>query len=140
MAEHEGEADRIEENAAEAGVDDTFHQHVDGFTRPAKSGFQHREADLHAEDQEGRDERPGSVDGIDTSAAFSVLSAAYTLVKNMAVIAAMTTTLSHDTGQLCPPAWWRRTSATSVDEDARSVLSAFARKIKFLLSAGWISS
>ena len=58
VAEHEGEAEGVEENAAEAGVDDALHQHVDGLARAAEAGFEHGEADLHAEDQEGRDQRP----------------------------------------------------------------------------------
>ena len=55
----------IEQNAAEAGVDDAFHQHVDGFARAAEAGFEHREADLHAEHEERRDQRPDRVDRVD---------------------------------------------------------------------------
>ncbi len=62
VAEHEGEAEGVEENAAKAGVHDAFHQHVDGFTGAAEAGFQHGEADLHAEHQEGGDQRPDRVE------------------------------------------------------------------------------
>ena len=65
VAEHEGEADGVEEQAAETGVDDALHQHVDGFARAAEAGLEHGEADLHAEDEEGGDQRPHGVDGID---------------------------------------------------------------------------
>ena len=65
VAEHEGEADGVEENAAEAGVNDTLHQHVDRFARTAKASLKHREADLHAEDKERRNQGPRSVDRVD---------------------------------------------------------------------------
>src|SRR5450631_262362 len=65
MAKHEGEAKGIEEDAAEAGVNDAFHEDVDGFAGAAEPGFEHGEADLHSEDKKSRDERPNGVDGID---------------------------------------------------------------------------
>ena len=65
VAEHEREAEGVEENAAQAGVHHAFHQHVDGFTRAAEAGFQHGEADLHAEHEKCGDQRPHRVDGID---------------------------------------------------------------------------
>src|SRR5579864_9183850 len=39
MAEHEGEAEGVEQKAAKTSVDDTFHQHVDGLARTAEAGF-----------------------------------------------------------------------------------------------------
>src|SRR5215471_6880440 len=64
-AEHEGEAKCPEQQAAEAGVNYAFHQNVDGFARAAKSSFKHSEADLHAEHQECRDQRPHGIQWID---------------------------------------------------------------------------
>ena len=58
MGEHEGKTDGVEENAAKTGVHYAFHQHVDGFTGTTEAGFQHGESDLHAEHQEGGDQRP----------------------------------------------------------------------------------
>ena len=89
MAEHEGQPYSVKENAAEAGIDDALHQHVDGFARAAETGFKHGEADLHAENKKRRHERPGVLTGLTTSAAFTVLSAARTLVKKMPVKAVM---------------------------------------------------
>ena len=72
VTEHEREADGIEENAAEAGVHHAFHKHVYRFTGTAETGFEHREADLHAEHQEGGNQRPGGIDRIyDIPAAFT---------------------------------------------------------------------
>src|SRR5689334_22388063 len=65
VAEHEGKAEAVEQNAAETGVDDAFHQYVYGFAGAAEAGFEHGEADLHAENQKGRDQRPDGVDRID---------------------------------------------------------------------------
>ena len=65
VAEHEREADGVEQNAAEAGIHHAFHQHVYGFAGAAEAGFEHREADLHAEHQERRDQCPGGVDRVD---------------------------------------------------------------------------
>ena len=61
MSEHEGEAPCPEKNSAEAGVEDAFDEDVDGFTGAAEPGFEHREADLHAEDQKRRKKYPKSV-------------------------------------------------------------------------------
>ena len=71
VAEHEGKTDGVEENAAKAGVDHAFHQHVDGFARATEAGFQHREPDLHAEDEEGSDQVQAVLTGLTTSAAFT---------------------------------------------------------------------
>ena len=65
VAEHECEAEGIEQNAAKAGIDDAFHQHVDGLTGAAEARFQHGEADLHAEHEESGDQGPGSVHRVD---------------------------------------------------------------------------
>ena len=65
VAEHEGKAEGVEQNAAEAGVDDAFHQYVDGFAGAAESGFEHGEAHLHAEHEERRDQRPNRVERVD---------------------------------------------------------------------------
>ncbi len=65
VAEHEGEANGVEEQTAEAGVDDALHQHVDGLAGAAEACLQHGEADLHAEDEEGGDQRPDRVDWVD---------------------------------------------------------------------------
>ena len=54
MTEHERESDGIEENTAEAGIDDAFHQNVYGLTGAAETGLQHGESNLHAEYQERR--------------------------------------------------------------------------------------
>ncbi len=70
MAEHEGEANGIEENAAETRIYDALHQHVDGFTRAAETRLQHGEADLHTEDEERRDQCPCGVDGVDDVCGF----------------------------------------------------------------------
>src|ERR1700674_1332476 len=72
VAEHEGKADGIEENAAKTGIHNAFHEHIDGFARTTESGLQHGEADLHAENQEGGNQRPGSVDGIDDISGFDL--------------------------------------------------------------------
>ena len=64
-AEHEGKAPRPEGHAADAGVDDAFDQDVDRFARAREAGLEHHEADLHAEHQEGRDQRPDGVDCVD---------------------------------------------------------------------------
>src|SRR5262249_38687787 len=48
--EHEGKPPGIEQEPAEAGVDDAPHQNVHGLSRATKSGLEHGEARLHAED------------------------------------------------------------------------------------------
>ena len=70
VAEHEGEANGVEENAAETRIDDALHQHVDGFARSAETRFQHGEADLHAEDEERGDQCPCGVDWVDDVGGF----------------------------------------------------------------------
>ncbi len=40
-------------------------KHVDRFARAAEARLQHGESDLHAEDQEGGDQRPHGVDRVD---------------------------------------------------------------------------
>src|SRR3954468_13479073 len=61
VTEHECEANGVEENAAEACVDDALDQHVYGFTRATKASLEHGEADLHPEHQEGSYQRPHCV-------------------------------------------------------------------------------
>ena len=55
---------RIEQQSAQTRIDDTFHEHVDGLAGAAEARFEHREADLHAEHQEGRYQGPCRIDGI----------------------------------------------------------------------------
>src|SRR6266852_3721683 len=50
--EHEGEAPGIEEEPAQTRVHHALHEDVDGLPRAAEAGFEHREARLHAEDEE----------------------------------------------------------------------------------------
>ena len=61
MAEHESKAKGVEENTAEASVDNAFHQDVDGFARTAKASFEHGETYLHAEYKEGGKQGPNRV-------------------------------------------------------------------------------
>ena len=63
--EHEGEADRPEQDAADAGVGDAFDEDVHRLALAGEAGFEHDEADLHAEDEERGDQRPGGVDRVD---------------------------------------------------------------------------
>ena len=72
VAEHERKPDGIEEDATKTGVHNAFHEHVHGFARTTESGLQHGEADLHAENQEGSNQRPGRVDGIDDVSSFDL--------------------------------------------------------------------
>ena len=71
VTEHERKAECVEQNAAQACVDDTLHQHVHGFARAAETGFQHREADLHAEYEKRRDQSPAVLTGLTTSDALT---------------------------------------------------------------------
>ena len=65
VAEHEGKAEGEEEQAAEASVDDAFHQDIYGLARAAESGLQHGKANLHSEHQERSHQCPERVDRID---------------------------------------------------------------------------
>lgn len=67
MAEHEGEAEGIERQTAKAGIDDGLHQHVHRLAGAAKAGLQHGEADLHAEDKDGRHQSPDGIDGVNNN-------------------------------------------------------------------------
>ena len=58
VLEHEGKAPRPEGDAADAGVDDAFDEDVDRLARAREARFEHDEADLHAEHEERRDQRP----------------------------------------------------------------------------------
>ena len=64
MAEHEREAEGVEEHSAKTCVHNALHQHVHGFARAAESSFQHGETDLHAKHQECSHQRPDGVDRI----------------------------------------------------------------------------
>ncbi len=64
VLEHEGEANRPEEDAADTGVGDAFDEDVHRLALAREAGFEHHEADLHAEDQERRDQRPRRVDAL----------------------------------------------------------------------------
>ena len=65
VAEHERETEGEEEDAAETGIHDAFHQHVDGLARATEAGLEHGEADLHAKNQERSHQRPDRVERID---------------------------------------------------------------------------
>src|SRR3954452_6090658 len=70
MAEHESETECIEEKAAEASIDDAFHQYVHRFPRPAEAGLKHREANLHTKNKEGRNKSPHRINRVDYVVAF----------------------------------------------------------------------
>ena len=72
VCEHEREPDGVKQNAAEARVHHAFHENVHGFAGSAETGFQHRESDLHTEDQERGDQRPHGIDRVDDVVAFQV--------------------------------------------------------------------
>src|SRR5581483_11669524 len=74
VAEHERGTERVKEESAQTGVDDALHQHVHGLARAAEPGFEHGEAHLHSENEEGSDECPGSVDGVDDIRDFDLWS------------------------------------------------------------------
>jgi hypothetical protein len=61
-AEHEGEAERPEEQGAQARVDDALLKDVDHFTGPGEPRLEHHEAGLHEEHEERRGEGPRRVD------------------------------------------------------------------------------
>src|SRR5262245_22998221 len=64
-AEHEREAPGVEEQTTETRVDHALQQHVHRLAGARETGFQHGEAGLYPEDEEGRDERPDGVDRVD---------------------------------------------------------------------------
>jgi hypothetical protein len=64
MGEHECEADGIKQKSAKAGIHHAFDEHVHRLAGTAKAGFEHREADLHSEYEEGGNECPSRVDRI----------------------------------------------------------------------------
>src|SRR6185295_12104000 len=72
MAEHEGKAESVEKDPAQASVHDTLHQDVHGFSRSTKAGLQHGKPDLHAEDQERRNQSPDGVERVDNVVALEV--------------------------------------------------------------------
>ena len=64
-AEHEGEAERPEQQRAQARVDDALLEDVDDLTGPGEAGLEHHEAGLHEEHEERGDKGPGRVDAVD---------------------------------------------------------------------------
>ena len=70
VAKHEREAEGVEQQAAQAGVNHALHENVDRLTRTAEAGLQHGEADLHAEDQERRDQSPRGIDRVHSISGF----------------------------------------------------------------------
>ena len=72
VAKHEGEAEGVEQQAAQTRVNHAFHENVDRLTRTAEAGLQHGEAHLHAEDQERRDQGPRGVDRVHSISGFGL--------------------------------------------------------------------
>jgi hypothetical protein len=58
VCKHESKANGIKQDAAKACVNHAFHKDIHGFARPAEAGFEHREPNLHSENQEGSNQRP----------------------------------------------------------------------------------
>src|SRR6185369_12238654 len=52
VAEHERKTNGIEQNAAEACIDNALHQNVHCLSRPTEARLKHGEANLHAEHEE----------------------------------------------------------------------------------------
>jgi hypothetical protein len=99
-AEHERETDGIKQNAAQAGVHHAFHQHVHRFARAAETGFEHREADLHSEHEERRDQRPRGVDGIhDIVTLPPVMGAGWLSLPNSSFLAPTPTAIPSSVGR-----------------------------------------
>jgi hypothetical protein len=69
-SEHEREAERPEQDAAQTRVGDALEHDVRDFTRPSEPGFQHHEAGLHEEHQERRHQHPHRVEGVDDVVGF----------------------------------------------------------------------
>jgi hypothetical protein len=63
--ELEGEADRPVEEAAQAGVEHAFQQHVDRFPGAGETRLEGHEAGLHEDDEERRDQHPRGVSRAD---------------------------------------------------------------------------
>ena len=64
-AEHEREAERPEEQRAQARVDDALLQDVDDLAGAGEAGLEHHEAGLHEEHEERGDEHPRRVGAVD---------------------------------------------------------------------------
>ncbi len=62
--EHEGEPPGPEQDTADAGVSNAFHQNIDRFARTSESGFEHNKPDLHTEDKKSSNQRPDGVHGV----------------------------------------------------------------------------
>ena len=63
--EHEREAERPEQHAAQTGVGDALEHDVRDFTGSSEPGLEHHEAGLHEEHEERRDQHPHRVERID---------------------------------------------------------------------------
>ena len=61
----EGEPEGPVEKAAEAGVEDALEEDVDRLPGAGEAGLEGHEPGLHEEDQEGRDQHPHRVEGVD---------------------------------------------------------------------------
>ena len=64
-AEHEREAEHVERDATDRGVDDALDHDVRDFARSGEATFEHHEPGLHEEHQERREQSPHGVDRID---------------------------------------------------------------------------
>ena len=57
-AEHERETPSPVEKSANTGIEQTFDQHVYGFTVATEASFEHGESSLHAEDEKRTQQAP----------------------------------------------------------------------------------
>src|SRR2546421_11944327 len=62
--EHEGEAPGPEQDTADTGVGNAFHQDIDGFAGTGEASFKHHKSDLHTKDKERGNQCPDGVHGI----------------------------------------------------------------------------
>ena len=65
MAEHECEAERVEEDPAKTCIDNALHQDINRLTRAAEARFQHGKSNLHAKYEKRRNQGPNRVDRVD---------------------------------------------------------------------------
>src|SRR5262245_28856881 len=64
MTKHKRKTESVKKKSTKAGVHNAFHQHVYGLARAAETSFKHGEANLHTENEKGRNQRPNGGDGI----------------------------------------------------------------------------
>lgn len=64
VAEGKCEAEEVEGDASNDGVDDIGEHNVDGVLSSDRAGTEHGEADLHDEDEVGRKEEEDGVEGV----------------------------------------------------------------------------